>query len=192
MKRRMCSSVVLPLGLGYAVLWAQAPVTSPHLDSGSAKMMKSADTSFAIRAAQTGFAEIELGKLAVARAASADVKAFAQQMIDDYTRANDQLRLTAQKQAMTLPASFDSHDQSAYAKLHNLTGVAFDKAYMKAMTKDHHEDVEEFHKEATAGKDPYIKSFAAETLPVLESHLERAKSLDSTLTAASRNAASPR
>ncbi len=47
------------------------------------------------------------------------------------------------------------------------------------MVKDHEEDVKEFQKEAKAGKNPQIKDFASRTLPVLESHLDQIKSIQS-------------
>ncbi len=67
------------------------------------------------------------------------------------------------------------------SKLQNLSGEQFDRAYMKAMVKDHEEDVKEFQKEANDGKDPQIKDFASRTLPILQGHLDKAKSVDSTV-----------
>ncbi|MBV9266014.1 MAG: DUF4142 domain-containing protein [Acidobacteriaceae bacterium] len=152
--------------------------SNTKMDSGSTKMMKSSDTKFATGAAQGGMAEVQLGQLAVQKADNADVKAFGQHMVDDHTKANDELKGVAEKEGLTLPASLNAKDQALMSKLQNLSGGAFDKAYIKAMVKDHEEDVKEFQKEANNGKDPQLKDFASKTLPTLQSHLDMAKSTD--------------
>jgi putative membrane protein len=167
-----------------AIAWAQTKSGS-MTDLGSNKLLKSSDVSFAINAVQGGLAEVELGKLAVEKANSPDVRAFGQKMVDDHTKANGQLTAIAQKEEITFPATLNAEDQQLYNKLQHMSGAMFDKAYMKAMVKDHKQDVKEFKKEAKKGKDPQIKSFASETLPVLESHLEMAKSTESKVKAGS-------
>jgi putative membrane protein len=157
----------------------QAQNTSnQHLDNGTQKMMSSADTAFAMKAAQGGMAEVKLGHLAVDKASNPDVKAFGQRMIDDHTKANDQLKSICSAENMTPPNDLDAKDQATYDKLSNLSGTAFDKAYMRDMVKDHEEDIKEFEKEANRGKDPQLKQFASTTLPILQSHLSDAKSTE--------------
>jgi putative membrane protein len=152
------------------------------MDSGSNKMMKSGDAKFAQAAAQGGMAEVQLGKVAAQKASSADVKAFGQQMVDDHSKANDDLKSAAEKGGMTLPTGLNAKDQALQSKLQNLSGEQFDRAYVKAMVKDHEEDVKQFQKEASTGKDPQIKDFASRTLPVLQMHLEKIKSIESGMT----------
>ena len=155
--------------------------TSTQTDQGSQKMMKSPDAKFAADAAQGGMAEVQLGQLATQKASNADVKAFGQQMVDDHTKANDQLKSVASQENMTLPTTLDAHDQALMTKLQGLSGAAFDKAYVKAMVKDHQKDVKEFQKEANSGKDPQIKNFASQTLPVLQQHLSKVQSIESSM-----------
>jgi putative membrane protein len=159
-----------------------AQTATPNVDTGSKKMLSSADTSFAMKAAQGGLAEVQLGQLAVNKASNPAVKQFGQRMIDDHTKANDQLKQIAQEQNITLPETLNAKDQALHDKLQNLSGPQFDKEYMKAMVKDHEEDIKEFEKESDKGKDPAIKSFASQTLPTLKEHLEMAKTTDAQLT----------
>lgn len=147
-------------------------------DTGSNKMMKSSDAKFAMKAAQGGMAEVQLGQLAAQKASNPDVKAFGQMMVDDHTKANDQLKSVASQENMSLPATLDAKDQALLTKLQGLSGPEFDRTYVKAMVKDHQEDVKEFQKEADKGKDPQIKNFASQTLPVLQQHLSKAQSLE--------------
>ncbi len=155
--------------------------SSQKIDQGSDKMMKSADTTFAIKAAQGGMAEVKMGKLAADKATNPDVKAFGQQMIDDHTKANDDLKSVAEKKGMTLSADMNAHQQATYKKLEKLSGAAFDHAYVRDMVIDHQEDVKEFQKEASNGKDEDIKGFASRTLPVLQGHLDKVKSIQANM-----------
>jgi putative membrane protein len=160
-------------------------------DSGSNKMMKSSDDRFAMKAAQGGMAEVQLGQLAAQKASNPDVKAFGQQMVDDHTKANDQLKSVAGQENITLPTTLDAKDQALMTKLQGLSGAQFDKAYVKAMVKDHQEDVKEFQKEADKGKDPQIKNFASQTLPILQQHLSKAQSLQASVSGGSSAAGTP-
>jgi len=184
MKIPVGASAVLGLSLAFApgILFAQN-TTGARMDSGANKMMKSADATFAMKAAQGGMAEIKLGQLAVEKASNPGVKSFGQKMVDDHSKANDELKSVAAKDNMTLPATLSAKDQALYNKLSALSGPAFDKAYMKAMVKDHEEDIKEFQKEASKGTNPGIKNFASATLPTLQEHLELAKSTEQKATA---------
>ena len=148
-----------------------------HMDAGTKKMMSSGDSAFAMKAAQGGLAEVQLGKLAADKASNPDVKAFGQQMVDDHSKANDQLKSVAQQENMTLPTELNAKDQAMYDRMSKLSGAAFDRAYVKDMVKDHEMDVKEFQKESTSGKDDNIKNFASQTLPVLQGHLDKIKGI---------------
>lgn len=162
-----------------ALVLAAQDTSIPKLDQGARKMMRSQDMAFAMAAARGGMAEVEIGKLAAEKASSPDVKAFGQQMVDDHGKANQQLRRVADKQNLTLPATMTAKQQAMYDMLKTKTGAEFDKAYIDAMVKDHEEDVKAFQREADKGKDEQIKAFAAETLPVIQGHLEKIKAIQS-------------
>ena len=173
-------------GIAVAGLMPLSPVimqgrqnADQKMDSGSNKMMKSPDTKFAMEAAQGGMAEVQMGKLAADKGSSADVKAFGQQMVDDHSKANDDLKSVAAKQGVTLPTDMNAHQHAMYSRLEKLSGPAFDHAYVRDMVKDHEEDVKEFQKEANSGTDEQIKGFASRTLPVIQGHLEKIKSIQS-------------
>ncbi len=157
-----------------------------HMDAGTHKMMKSADGIFAMKAAQGGMAEVKVGQLAADKATNPDVKAFGQQMVDDHTKANNDLKSTAQSEGMTLPTDVNAKQQAMYDKLSKMSGPAFDKMYVNDMVKDHEEDVKDFQKEANMGKDAKIKDFASTTLPTLQGHLSKIKGIQSTMGSGSK------
>ena len=132
---------------------------------------------FMEKAAQGGLAEVELGQLAQQNGSSQEVKDFGQRMVDDHTKANDQLKQLASQKGVGLPSGLDAKDQATKDKLSKLQGAAFDKAYMNDMVMDHKKDVAEFKHESTAAHDSDLKSWAGETLPTLQSHLQMAEKL---------------
>lgn len=144
--------------------------------SGSSQLSAS-DQHFIKKAAQGGMAEVELGKLATEKGSSDDVKKFGQRMVDDHSKANDQLKQIAGNKGVSLPTDLDAKDQALKDRLSKLDGEQFDRAYMKNMVRDHTKDVAEFRKESTSSKDNDLKSFASQTLPTLEDHLKQAKSI---------------
>lgn len=148
----LCSAVLLACAAG---AWAQ-----------------SGDTTFANKAASGGMAEVKLGQLAADKGASDFVKQFGQRMVQDHSKANDDLKSVAAKDNITLPTDLDAKDQATYDRLSKLSGAAFDHAYLSDMMKDHKMDIALFQTEASSGKNSDLKDFATRTLPTLKQHLE--------------------
>ena len=136
------------------------------------------DKKFLKQAALDGMTEVELGKVAEQKASSADVKQFAQKMVDDHTKANEELKQAASKQNISVPDALDSKHQSQIDKLSKLSGEDFDKAYAKEQVKNHQSDVKEFTAEARSGNNAGVMAFASSVLPTLQEHLEMAKNLN--------------
>jgi putative membrane protein len=149
------------------------PINNPD----TMTMRKVDDKKFLKDAAVGGMMEVELGKLATQKGSSDGVKKFGQKMVDDHSKANDQLKELATKENLQVPSELDSKHQSRLDKLSKLDGPAFDKAYIKDQLKDHEQDVSAFQSEAQNGQDANVKQFAAATLPTLQEHLSMAKDL---------------
>ncbi len=133
------------------------------------------DNDFVTKAATGGKAEVELGRLAASKATNDKVKAFGQRMVDDHSKANDELTRIVSSKGVTLPTGIGPENQTTRDKLSGLSGKEFDRAYMEDMVKDHKDDISEFEKEAKSGRDPEVKAFAAKTLPTLREHLRMAE-----------------
>jgi putative membrane protein len=158
----------------------EAPRTGRGGEQGT-KGEKTADAAFAMAAAEGGLAEVELGRLAKEHASSADVKKFADRMVEDHGKANDELAGILKPKGITAPTALKGKEKSNYDRLAKLNGAAFDRAYMADMVKDHEKDVKEFERESTSGKDPDLKAFADRTLPTLQDHLKMARETNSKL-----------
>jgi len=127
--------------------------------------------NFWTKAATSGLAEVELGKLAAQKAQNPEVKKFAQMMVADHTKANDELKALATKKSVMIPTVLDSSHQSLLQKLQGLSGADFDKAYVEGQVDDHETAVDLMEDNAD-NSDADIKAFAAKTLPVVQSHLK--------------------
>jgi putative membrane protein len=148
--------------------------------SGSSGQLSASDKQFVNKAAEGGMAEVQLGQIAAEKGNSAEVKQFGQRMVDDHSKANDQLKSLAQQKGVTLPADLNAKDKALKDKLSNMSGEQFDRTYMSHMVTDHKQDVAEFKKESTSGKDSEVKQWASQTLPTLEDHLKQAQQIAST------------
>jgi putative membrane protein len=126
-------------------------------------------------------AEVELGRLASTKAQNPEVKRFAQMMVTDHTKANEELKTMAAKKNVSLPGTLDSKHQSTMQRLEGMSGAAFDRAYVDDMVADHEADVQMFEKQSADNSDPDAKAFAAKTLPTLQKHLEAVRALQSRL-----------
>ena len=179
------SSTFVALTFGAAMTLAAAAQTG--MQSGAASQSDSmgkqsagtasSDSNFMKKAAAGGLAEVELGQLAVQKASNEQVKQFGQRMIDDHSKANEQLKSVAEQEHVTLPTRPDLKDRQTKDRLEKLSGTEFDQAYMSDMLKDHKKDVAEFERESKMAKNPAVKSFAEQTLPVLREHLSLAEQI---------------
>lgn len=166
-------AVVLALAAPVA---AQQPAAGARTQAQPSSTAKNADHDFILEAAMGGMAEVELGQLAVSKAQSDQVKQFAQRMVTDHGKANDELKSLAQSKNVMLPTDSGAHHKAIKDRLSKMSGASFDRAYMQVMLTDHKTDVNAFRRESQSGKDAEVKAWAAKTLPTLEEHLKMAES----------------
>jgi putative membrane protein len=134
------------------------------------------DREFVERAAHSGMAEIELGKLAQ-KSANPDVRRFADQMIADHTRADARLTAIAQAKGIELPATLDIDHRKLRDKLATEHDGNFNRDYAHAMVVDHDQAIKLFNTEADSGGDRQLQEFARNTLPTLHEHRNMAGDL---------------
>ena len=134
-------------------------------------------TDFVDEASAKGVAEIETAKIALEKGTAADVKEFAQMMIDDHTAANQKLQALAQGKKWEVASEADLMSKAKAMILKLRDGESFDQAYANNQVVAHEQTIELFRKQAQEGQDSDLKAFANETLPKLEQHLQHAKEL---------------
>ncbi|HVW96340.1 MAG TPA: DUF4142 domain-containing protein [Mucilaginibacter sp.] len=146
--------------------------TSRDSMGGGAMAVNADDAKFATDAATGGMAEVALGKLAQSKATNPKVKDFADMMVNDHSKADDELSSIAKQKNITLPTTIDAAHQQKLDELSKLSGKAFDKAYVDAMVDGHKKALDLMKMGATSCSDPDLKAFAAKTETVVQGHLD--------------------
>jgi putative membrane protein len=135
------------------------------------------DQRFVVSASALGIAEVNFGKLAATRASNPEVRKFAQEMVEQHTKANKELNDLAFNKKWSLAANVDRDHQAEYDRLSKLEGAEFDREYLKWQIKDHEQAISLFEDEAKNGDDAQLKEWCNKVLPHLREHLKTARKL---------------
>ncbi|MDG9760199.1 DUF4142 domain-containing protein [Pseudomonas sediminis] len=166
-----------PLALLAAAAFAICAVTSLQAAN---KTESISSEEFVEEASAKGIAEIETAKLALEKSQNEAVKSFAQMMIDDHRRANQQLAELTKSKDLEVSDDAELINQAKALVLKLRSEDSFDKAYMNNQVVAHRETIELFRR-AVNVDDQELATFARETLPKLEQHLQRAEQLNGQL-----------
>lgn len=158
---------------------AKPDSATARTDSSTRPVIKADETTttFLVKAANGGLAEVKLAQLAKEKSKDSAVLNFADMMITDHSAANDKVKALAAERNVTLPAEPDSAHTKKGEELSKKTGKDFDKAYVDAMVKGHNETVDLFKNASGKVTDAPVKAFIDNTLPTLEHHLARIKDI---------------
>ena len=171
-------TLAFTLGLAAALCapWQQS-FAADEDTTGAAKATAS-EKMFIKKAADGGMTEVELGKLAAEKGGSSDVKDFGNQMVKDHSKINDDLKEVAGKMNVTVPGKLSAKHHATIEKMSGMSGADFDKAYVPAMVKDHEMDIAEFERADKMVKNPDLKKFIEDSIPMMKDHLEKIKKFD--------------
>lgn len=136
-----------------------------------------ADKTFVHSAIDGGMLEVKLGELAQKRATMPKCKDFAETMISDHGKINDELKALARKKRISVPARLSTARQQIYDSLAAESGEKVDMLYMNIMIASHEETIGLFQTESNKGQDTDLKKWADSKIPALKHHLEMAKAL---------------
>lgn len=131
--------------------------------------------------------DVELARLALERAQSPRVQQFAQTMIDVHTAVNEQAAALAQKLGVTpqeneLSRSLREGAARTRSRLEQLSGAAFDRAYIEHEIAYHRaviETVEGVLLPET--ENAQLKELLQNILPALDGHLRQARQVAGSL-----------
>ncbi len=157
---------------------AQSDTSAQTSSTGSMAKLSSGDEKALKDMAQANINEIAAAKIALNKAESSEVKAFAQKMVDDHGDALTKVQTVAKQKDVTLPTEPDAQHKAMADKLEKESGDAFDKMYMEnAGTKDHKMVLSKLQSDAKNIKDPDVKALADAHTPVVEQHLKSAEQM---------------
>lgn len=136
------------------------------------------DQQFVNFAAQTDMTEAHLGQMAEKQSKSSAIQNYAQMLVTDHDQDFGNLHTAAQQANLTVPGSIDAmHNKMMIDPLEKLKGAAFDRRFEYEMIRGHEQAIAVYKEEAKAATNPQIQQYAANALPVLQKHLDKAKAL---------------
>ena len=161
----------------------EASRTQRTADASGMRRSKMDTAEFVKKAGVAGVAEVEAGKLGAQKATSPEVKAYAQQMVTDHTKANKELMAAAKSKNLEVPTEPDMLHKGMMEKFERQEADAdFDHDFMQQMVRDHEAVIELYQNASTdQNVDPELRSLAKKTLPTLQSHLKHAQELEGKL-----------
>ena len=132
-------------------------------------------------AAQASLFDIEASRIALARGDSQAVRRFAAATLRDRVATDTDLQQLAASVGVALPSHLSGDQQARLAVLAQLTGTDFDRAYARNVGVLSQEEALTASERAADRNGERVQRFAADQIPVLRKHLERARELTSEL-----------
>jgi putative membrane protein len=173
-------------GAPYADRTPSAPPGTPGAagTSGAAESTVSApDRNFVSEMLSGNQAEVELGQLAQRMASNQRVKDFGAMIVRDHQKANADLKTAAREAKIELPATEPDSEKhkDVQERLAKLSGMEFDREYMKEMVEGHEKAVEAIEDKTEGNTNDHVKQWALTTLPIVKKHLDEAKEIHGSL-----------
>ena len=104
---------------------------------------------------------------------------MAQRLVQDHTKANQELLTIAKQKDLSVPKEVDDTHEDVVKLFSRLEGAQFDREFLRYQVMHHEKDVAAFNLQAKEGQDPDLKAFAAKQLPVLKEYLQQARDAES-------------
>ena len=136
------------------------------------------DEAFARFAASSSLAEIEGARLVLKASKKSEVREYAEKLVREHMRAADALRRIAEKRGVILPSAPTGRHADLVTKLSGVAAPERDEAFLHRFGIDaHKETIALVERHLTEGKDPELRRFAEQTLPMLRDHMSAATQL---------------
>ena len=195
MKKIVVLPLVLAATLSFACNAENRNTSNDSTIGTTGDTVSAGDRDFVEDLMIAGMAEVELGRMAMDRAASAEVKQFADMMVRDHTKAGAELKQVATQHSIPTPTALDQKHQDLKTTLSNLKGAEFDREYMSAMVDGHEDVVDRLQTRASEDRfgddkgavkpessdnpvEAALNQWAAAALPTTRHHLDEAKRIN--------------
>jgi putative membrane protein len=149
--------------------------TGNGMMNDTAAMPAMTGQAFADMASASDAYEIAAGKLAAAKATTKGLKDFGTTMVKGHTHSTEKLKEAAKSASPAItPAGMMTAEQKAnLATLESATGADFDAAYKSQQVAAHTEALAALRGYAAGGDVASLKTWAVNTAPVVQMHLEK-------------------
>jgi putative membrane protein len=158
-------------------LKGEKPVTNTSAGEPATATDVAADTRFMENATQINWTEVKLGELARSRTQRADVKAYAELIIQHHKNAQQSLKDIMNKVNASLPKDITTEQQASIDDLKRTGDADFDRMFVKRMVMDHQKGVALYESFIGSTKSPELKNYANITIDHMKLHLQKAEEL---------------
>ena len=128
-------------------------------------------------AAASDLFEIQSSQLATSRAQSAEVRAFAQMLIEHHAATTQQLSAAASAAGTPPSPSLMPMQAEMISQLQGANGAEFDRLFVRQQIPAHEMALALHSNYAKNGDTPTLRTVAAAAVPIVRQHLERARAL---------------
>jgi putative membrane protein len=164
----------IPVLLAVAAFAAGTAYAEEGLKDQTKPQVATSDGTFLTEAWRRGQTEVKMGELATRQAGNSAVKELGDRMMVEHSRMNEEIKGIAKQKALNI---WGDPDNIKLADLRQLSGDAFDRAYLAEVVRHHEQDIAAFDAALKASSDPDVKAFLSKNLPALRSHLAMVKKL---------------
>lgn len=164
---------------------SQSASAPAETSSSSEDLSQMTAAQFVERAASGNTLEVESSTAAQEQADDPEVKAFAEQLIEDHTDALAKLMAAAETEGVphnsgTTAVTMLPQHVKMLDMLSAETGEAFSAEYLQLQVQAHEDAIALHEAYVEHGADGALKDYAETVLPSLQNHLEKAQSLAGT------------
>ncbi len=135
---------------------------------------------------ETNLTEIALGKIAEQKAASSEVRAYADQLVQDHTNVDRMVVEMAQESGTNLKNGAEAHqairhesarEKALERKLKSAQGAEFDRLFLQETSAEHDKLISKLQQDKQDTSDEELETLIEKVIPVLEQHRELAQIL---------------
>ena len=120
-----------------------------------------ADADFLVKTTSSALLQVELGKLAQARATTPTVRTYGARLVQNRLELLNALRSLAASKNLAVPPALGGDEQAAYHEVSTKTGTQIDKSVMDLVLRVQKQDEDAFDDMKDDAYDGDIRGFAA-------------------------------
>lgn len=122
--------------------------------------------------------EIESSRAILNSTKNADIKSFAQMMIDQHSKSTEKVKAAARAAGLSVPPpQLNAEQKGLLSGIKGASGDAADRAYLEAQRSAHAQALALHQGYAATGDTPSLKKAAGEIAPVVQQHIEMLQKL---------------
>lgn len=165
-----------------ALAVAVIPATGANAKGGSAAhgaANVTSATQFVKKAAASDMYEMESSAIALRKARSANVRAFAEMMVRDHRQTTQSVAAAAQKAGVQAGSPMlEAPQRQMIAQLEAAPAASFDRLYVAQQLKAHNMALALHEGYAATGDNAALRTVATSAIPIVRGHLAQLEKMD--------------